>query len=100
MASSGPSKRRRKGKPKTKESSSKSTLTQDNAFPLVVFGHGAGAPSSSDWMIRGKEMLKKVLNVAEVVTFDYPEYVWGKRKVSTKAQTDTRDPQMQMSQIF
>ncbi|TYG65290.1 hypothetical protein ES288_D06G174600v1, partial [Gossypium darwinii] len=73
------SKRRRKGKPKTKESPSKSTLTQDNASRLVVFAHGAGAPSSSDWMIR---------------------YVWGKRKVSTKAQTDTRDPQMQMSQIF
>ncbi|MFQ6659270.1 hypothetical protein Gotur_028218 [Gossypium turneri] len=77
MASSRPSKRRRKGKPKTKESPS--TLTQDNASRLVVFAHGAGAPSSSDWMIR---------------------YVWGKRKVSTKAQTDTRDPQMQMSQIF
>ncbi|MBA0869474.1 hypothetical protein Goshw_028417, partial [Gossypium schwendimanii] len=51
MASSRPSKRRRKGKPKTKESPSKSTLTQDNASPLVVFAHGAGAPSSSDWMI-------------------------------------------------
>ncbi|PPS18123.1 hypothetical protein GOBAR_AA02451 [Gossypium barbadense] len=72
MASSRPSKRRRKGKPKTKESPSKSTLIQDNASPLVVFAHGAGAPSSSDWMIRGKEMLKKVLNVVEVVTFDYP----------------------------
>ncbi|KAB1670181.1 hypothetical protein ES319_1Z192200v1 [Gossypium barbadense] len=79
MASSRPSKRRRKGKPKTKESPSKSTLIQDNASPLVVFAHGAGAPSSSDWMIR---------------------CVWGKRKVSTKAETDTRDPQMQMSQIF
>ncbi|KAH1055932.1 hypothetical protein J1N35_033997 [Gossypium stocksii] len=92
MASSQPSKRRRKGKPKTKESPSKSTLTQDNASPLVVFAHGAGAPSSSDWMTsewnlcRGKEMLKKIC--------------LGKRNVSTKAETDTRDPQMQMSQIF
>ncbi|MBA0598159.1 hypothetical protein Gorai_007935, partial [Gossypium raimondii] len=47
MASSRPSKRRRKRKQKTKESPSKSTLTQDNASRLVVFAHGAGAPSSS-----------------------------------------------------
>ena len=54
MASSPPSKRRRK------------SLTIDDAFetllatsssvnrlsPVVVFAHGAGAPSSSEWMIR------------------------------------------------
>lgn len=54
MASSPPSKRRRKN------------LTFDDAFdnllepsssvnklsPVIVFAHGAGAPSSSEWMIR------------------------------------------------
>ncbi|GFP86714.1 kat8 regulatory nsl complex subunit 3 [Phtheirospermum japonicum] len=40
--------------------------------PVVVLAHGAGAPSSSDWMIRWKCMLAEALNAIEVVTFDYP----------------------------
>ncbi|KAH1114648.1 hypothetical protein J1N35_008026 [Gossypium stocksii] len=48
MASLPPS----NGQTEDKESPSKSSLTQDNSSPLVVFAHGAGAPSSFDWMIR------------------------------------------------
>ncbi|XP_073285675.1 uncharacterized protein [Primulina huaijiensis] len=40
--------------------------------PVIVFAHGAGAPSSSDWMSRWKDMLAEALNAVEVVTFDYP----------------------------
>ncbi|KAG7548848.1 Alpha/beta hydrolase fold-1 [Arabidopsis suecica] len=54
--------------------------------PVVVFAHGAGAPSSSDWMIRWKEMLKKRLEAVEVVTFDYPYLADGKRRVAPKAE--------------
>lgn len=53
--------------------------------PVVVFAHGAGAPSSSDWMIRWKDKLGKALNAVEVVTFDYPYIAGGKRKVPPKA---------------
>ncbi|TYJ07736.1 hypothetical protein E1A91_A11G026100v1 [Gossypium mustelinum] len=86
MTSSPPSKRRRKGQTVDTESPSKSTLTQDNSSPLIVFAHGAGAPSSSDWMIRWKEMLKKALNAVEVVTFDYPYMSEGKRRSPPKAE--------------
>ncbi|MBA0824798.1 hypothetical protein Goarm_021443 [Gossypium armourianum] len=48
MASLPPS----NGQTEDKESLSKSALTQDNSSPLVVFAHGAGAPSSFGWMIR------------------------------------------------
>ncbi|KAL1222735.1 hypothetical protein V5N11_002426 [Cardamine amara subsp. amara] len=54
--------------------------------PVVIFAHGAGAPSSSDWMIRWKEMLKKTLSAVEVVTFDYPYLAGGKRGVAPKAE--------------
>ncbi|KAK2664258.1 hypothetical protein Ddye_002832 [Dipteronia dyeriana] len=80
MASSSPpppSKRRRKDQ----------TVDDDTSSPVVVFAHGAGAPSSSDWMIKWKDMLKKALNAVEVVTFDYP-YIsgGGKRKPPPKAE--------------
>ncbi|XP_050269026.1 uncharacterized protein LOC126713332 isoform X2 [Quercus robur] len=54
--------------------------------PVVVFAHGAGAPSSSDWMIRWKEKLGKALNAVEVVTFDYPYISGGKRRAPPKAE--------------
>lgn len=57
-----------------------------NKSPVVVFAHGAGAPSTSDWMIRWKDMLTKALNAAEVVTFDYPYMSGGKRRAPPKAE--------------
>lgn len=53
--------------------------------PVVVFAHGAGAPSTSDWMIRWKNLLANALNAVEVVTFDYP-YIYGKRKAAPDAE--------------
>jgi predicted alpha/beta-hydrolase family hydrolase len=44
--------------------------------PLVLFAHGAGAPSSSAWMRRWR---KRLGALGEVVTFDYP-YMRAKRK--------------------
>ncbi|KAJ0105124.1 hypothetical protein Patl1_17546 [Pistacia atlantica] len=76
MASSPPSKRRRKNE----------GVDDDTSSPVVVFAHGAGAPSSSDWMIKWKDMLGKALNAAEVVTFDYPYISGGKRKAPPKAE--------------
>ncbi|KAL5747656.1 hypothetical protein ACOSQ2_024953 [Xanthoceras sorbifolium] len=70
-----PSKRRRKDQ-----------SADDTSSPVVVFAHGAGAPSSSDWMIKWKDMLKKALNAVEVVTFDYPYISVGKRKPPPKAE--------------
>ncbi|XP_047966226.1 KAT8 regulatory NSL complex subunit 3 isoform X1 [Salvia hispanica] len=54
--------------------------------PVVVLAHGAGAPSSSDWMIRWKDMLARTLNAIEVVTFDYPYIAGGKRRAPPKAE--------------
>ncbi|KAG8375087.1 hypothetical protein BUALT_Bualt10G0063700 [Buddleja alternifolia] len=54
--------------------------------PVVVFAHGAGAPSSSDWMIRWKGMMAEALNAIEVVTFDYPYISGGKRRAPPKAE--------------
>lgn len=54
--------------------------------PVVVFAHGAGAPSSSDWMIRWKGLLAKELQAVEVVTFDYPYISGGKRGAPPKAE--------------
>ncbi|KAL7122856.1 hypothetical protein ACP275_01G070200 [Erythranthe tilingii] len=54
--------------------------------PVVVLAHGAGAPSSSDWMVRWKAMLAKALNAVEVVTFDYPYIAGGKRRAPPKAE--------------
>ncbi|KAL8536320.1 hypothetical protein ACS0TY_011807 [Phlomoides rotata] len=54
--------------------------------PVIVLAHGAGAPSSSDWMIRWKGMLAKALNAIEVVTFDYPYIAGGKKRAPPKAE--------------
>ncbi|CAM8990522.1 unnamed protein product [Rhodiola kirilowii] len=40
--------------------------------PVVVFAHGAGSPSSSEWMIRWRDKLEKLLEAVEVITFDLP----------------------------
>ncbi|XP_078174597.1 uncharacterized protein LOC144568199 [Carex rostrata] len=53
--------------------------------PLVVFAHGGGAPSTSRWMIKWKELIGEALNATEVVTFDYP-YILAKRKAPPKAE--------------
>ncbi|CAI9094287.1 OLC1v1029999C1 [Oldenlandia corymbosa var. corymbosa] len=57
-----------------------------NKSPVIVFAHGAGAPSSSDWMISWKKMLHESLNAVEVVTFDYPYFAGGKKKAPPKAE--------------
>ncbi|XP_052154601.1 uncharacterized protein LOC127772686 isoform X2 [Oryza glaberrima] len=54
--------------------------------PVVVFAHGAGAPSSSDWMVHWKDMVKDALDAIEVVTFDYPYMSGGKRRAPPKAE--------------
>ncbi|XP_061967914.1 uncharacterized protein LOC133691423 isoform X1 [Populus nigra] len=79
MDSSPPTKRRRKTK-------SEGTNDKSSSSPVVVFAHGAGAPSSSDWMLRWKEMLKKALDAVEVVTFDYPYIAGGKKRAPPKAE--------------
>ncbi|KAA8520937.1 hypothetical protein F0562_011610 [Nyssa sinensis] len=88
MASSRPSKRSRKNpsehevegeKDSKTDESSTNVLDKKKISPVVVFAHGAGAPSSSDWMIRWKEMLAKALHAVEVVTFDYP-YISGRKR--------------------
>eukprot|EP01018_Ginkgo_biloba_P004488 Gb_07873 [translate_table: standard] len=54
--------------------------------PLLVFAHGAGAPSTSEWMIRWKKMLASATGAVEVVTFDYPYFSGGKRGAPPKAE--------------
>ncbi|KAK9274881.1 hypothetical protein L1049_022135 [Liquidambar formosana] len=83
-ASSPPSKRRRRTK-NDNETTNTSSSTE-KLPPVVVFAHGAGAPSSSDWMIRWKDMLGKALQAVEVVTFDYPYIAGGKRRAPPKAE--------------
>ncbi|KAL6501752.1 hypothetical protein OROGR_026885 [Orobanche gracilis] len=55
-------------------------------FPVIVLAHGAGAPSSSDWMIRWKSMLAEALNAIELVSFDYPYIAGAKRRAPPKAE--------------
>lgn len=81
MDSSPPTKRRRKTKSEGTNENDKSSTS-----PVVVFAHGAGAPSSSDWMLRWKDMLKNALDAVEVVTFDYPYIAGGKKKAPPKAE--------------
>ncbi|XP_015896258.1 uncharacterized protein LOC107429988 [Ziziphus jujuba] len=87
-SSSPPSKRRRtnQGKDDAGDTSSPPSSTLEQLSPVVVFAHGAGAPSSSDWMIRWKTMLGKALHAVEVVTFDYPYMSGGKRRAPPKAE--------------
>ncbi|KDP25313.1 hypothetical protein JCGZ_20469 [Jatropha curcas] len=77
--SSPPSKRSRKNQ--DEDANDTSPLS-----PVIVFAHGAGAPSSSDWMIRWKNMLENVLQAVEVVTFDYPYIAGGKKRAPPKAE--------------
>ncbi|CAH1453602.1 unnamed protein product [Lactuca virosa] len=67
----------------TRARSSSVKLNNYNS-PVVVFAHGAGAPSSSEWMIRWKNLLADALKAIEVLTFDYP-YIAG-RKPPPKAE--------------
>ncbi|XP_073131792.1 uncharacterized protein [Henckelia pumila] len=62
------------------------TQKKGEKAPVIVFAHGAGAPSSSDWMIRWKDMLAEALNAVEVVTFDYPYFSGGKKRSPPKAE--------------
>lgn len=78
-----PAKRPRKNKPPPKQDS---IIIATKKKPLVVFAHGAGAPSTSDWMSRWKEMLGQVLEAVEVITFDYPYISVGKRRAPPKAE--------------
>ncbi|KAJ1405931.1 Nodulin-like [Sesbania bispinosa] len=55
--------------------------TLQKLSPVVIFAHGAGAPSSSDWMLRWKTMLKEALHAADVVTFDYPWLLLRQKKL-------------------
>ncbi|CAI0408669.1 unnamed protein product [Linum tenue] len=80
MATSPPPKRRRKN------AGAKVTPSLPLLPPVVVFAHGAGAPSSSDWMIRWKELLKNAVGAVEVVTFDYPYLCGGKKRAPPKAE--------------
>ncbi|KAL8210055.1 hypothetical protein R6Q57_006787 [Mikania cordata] len=68
----------------TRSQSSPVKISGNNNSPVVVFAHGAGAPSSSEWMMRWKKLLADSLNAVEVVTFDYP-YI-SKRKPPPKAE--------------
>ncbi|GMH09339.1 hypothetical protein Nepgr_011180 [Nepenthes gracilis] len=84
MASLPPSKRRRTSLIEGESDSIEASILRES--PVVVFAHGAGAPSTSDWMIRWKEMLGKALHAVEVVTFDYPYMASGKRRAPPKAE--------------
>jgi predicted alpha/beta-hydrolase family hydrolase len=48
--------------------------------PLILFAHGAGAPSASAWM---RAWARRLGALGEVVTFDYP-YMKAKRKSPDK----------------
>ncbi|XP_059642432.1 uncharacterized protein LOC132284350 [Cornus florida] len=85
MASSRPLKRRRKNQ-NEHDDEVEEAKEKKKPSPVVVFAHGAGAPSSSDWMIRWKEMLAKALDAVEIVTFDYPYISGGKRRAPPKAE--------------
>ena len=51
MASSPPPAKRRR-ETKDRDSAYDTSSLDEKLSPVVVFAHGAGAPSSSDWMIR------------------------------------------------
>ncbi|GLU05953.1 hypothetical protein SLE2022_230250 [Rubroshorea leprosula] len=92
MASAPHPKRRRKNQTEDGQTNETSLPPDppsalENSSPVVVFAHGAGAPSSSDWMIRWKDMLKKALSAVEVVTFDYPYLSGGKKRAPPKAES-------------
>uniref|UniRef100_A0A7N0U037 KANL3/Tex30 alpha/beta hydrolase-like domain-containing protein n=1 Tax=Kalanchoe fedtschenkoi TaxID=63787 RepID=A0A7N0U037_KALFE len=84
MASPPTSKRQRTGKSDAPEPGSSSLSTK--LRPVVVFAHGAGAPSSSEWMVRWKDKLENALQAVEVITFDYPYMSGVKRRAPPKAE--------------
>lgn len=88
MASSPPTKRRRRNQTEddADDTSDPPSPTLEKLSPVVVFAHGAGAPSSSDWMVRWRDMLGKALHAVEVVTFDYLYMSGGKRRAPPKAE--------------
>lgn len=86
MAYSTPVKRRRTEHSVHVGDSTAPSSSLEKTKPVVIFAHGAGAPSSSDWMIRWKELLSEALHAVEVVTFDYPYISGGKRKAPPKAE--------------
>ncbi|WOH12274.1 hypothetical protein DCAR_0831776 [Daucus carota subsp. sativus] len=88
MAKTGASKRKRANVEEDKEQpvEVKTRKGSRDKAPVVVFAHGAGAPSTSDWMIRWKELLAKALSAVEVVTFDYPYISGGKKRAPPKAE--------------
>ncbi|KAL8266707.1 hypothetical protein R6Q59_004051 [Mikania micrantha] len=69
--------------PVIKRPDSLSVKLNNHYSPVIVFAHGAGAPSTSEWMIRWKNLLANALNPVEIVTFDYP-YINGRRKAAPK----------------
>lgn len=87
MADTRPSKRSRTKENKEEESkASPPSDHNENKKPLLVFAHGAGAPSTSEWMMRWKNMLASATGAVEVVTFDYPYCSGGKRGAPPKAE--------------
>jgi len=55
-------------------------MTPVAARPFFLFAHGAGAPSSSAWMVAWRDRLA---TLGDVVTFDYP-YMRAGRKTPDK----------------
>lgn len=86
LASSPPSKKRHRERNEDESNNSTEPTILRKLSPVVVFAHGAGAPSTSDWMIRWKEMLGKALHAVEVFTFDYPYISGGKKRAPPKAE--------------
>ncbi|KAB2632898.1 KAT8 regulatory NSL complex subunit 3-like [Pyrus ussuriensis x Pyrus communis] len=68
MASSPPSKRRRKNQSKdeTDDLTAASSSALEKVSPVVVFAHGAGAPSSSDCMISFVGFYSGVVFLADI----------------------------------
>ncbi|GAB2220306.1 hypothetical protein Droror1_Dr00007950 [Drosera rotundifolia] len=85
MAASPPPKRRRTRQIGDGEDAVDASVSP-KLSPVVVFAHGAGSPSTSEWMIRWKKMLEKAVDAVEVVTFDYPYLAGGKRGAPPKAE--------------
>eukprot|EP00897_Mesotaenium_endlicherianum_P007993 jgi/Mesen1/7221/ME000372S06464 len=63
----------------------KEAVSSDEA-PVILFAHGAGVGSSSDWMVRWKGMLKEATQALDVITFDYPYLKAGKKAGPPKAE--------------
>ncbi|KAJ4794582.1 KAT8 regulatory NSL complex subunit 3 [Rhynchospora pubera] len=53
--------------------------------PLVIFANGSNLSSTSDWVLRWKQMVGDALNAIDVVVFDYPEISAKERKGTKKS---------------